>query len=301
MYLPGDLSMRQAASRPSAQTLTRLLLLVLFTSQQVGTSHAQEDTDLAKQSQNPLGTVISLPIETNVYFNIGPTEQTGYVMTLKPVLPVRIGEWNMINRVIMPMIYSQGQDVPIEKPVDIDLGYGSINIDKVTGSAFGLGDTTWQPLFGPADPGKLIWGAGPVLVAPTATEDRYKSDKWSSGPGFVALTMPGKWVLGMLTQNVWSFAGKGSAADVNKFLFQYFINYNLEEGWYLSTTPVITANWEANSDERWTVPLGGGAGRLVRFGNQPVDFKLAAYWNAEHPDNGPDWNAQFTVKFLFPK
>ncbi len=115
------------------------------------------------------------------------------------------------------------------------------------------------------------------------------------------ISWPGKWVIGMLTQNVWSFAGKSSAPDVNKFLFQYFVNYNLDDGWYLSTTPIITANWEARSSDRWTVPFGGGAGRLVRFGKRPVDFKLAAYWNAEHPDYGPDWSLQFTVKFLFPK
>jgi len=113
--------------------------------------------------------------------------------------------------------------------------------------------------------------------------------------------MPGKWVVGVLAQNVWSFAGDSDAADVNKFLFQYFINYNLDNGWYLSSTPTITANWEASSGNKWTVPFGGGVGRLVKFGKLPVDIKLAAYWNAEKPTFGPDWNLQFTVKFLFPK
>jgi len=264
-------------------------------------TQAQDGGDLAKQSQNPLGAMISLPFENNLLFNIGPSEKTGYALNFKPVLPVRIGEWNMINRFVVPVIYSGGQDVPGTGAPDVDLGYGSINFDKVSGSAFGLGDITWQPFFGPAEPGKVIWGVAPVLVMPTATEDRYASDKWSAGVGAVALTMPGKWVIGMLTQNVWSFAGKSSAADVNKFVFQYFINYNLEGGWYLSTTPIITANWEAPSGDRWTVPFGGGVGRLVRFGNQPVDFKLAAYWNAERPNYAPDWSLQFTVKFLFPK
>lgn len=264
-------------------------------------AHAQEGGDLAKQSQNPLGAMISLPFENNLLFNIGPSEKTGYALNFKPVLPVRLGEWNMINRFVVPVIYSGGQDVPATVAPDVDLGYGSINFDKVTGSAFGLGDITWQPFFGPAEPGKVIWGVAPVLVMPTATEDRYASDKWSAGVGAVALTMPGKWVIGMLTQNVWSFAGKSSAPDVNKFIFQYFVNYNLDGGWYLSTTPIITANWEAPSSDRWTVPFGGGVGRLVRFGNQPVDFKLAAYWNAERPTHGPDWSLQFTVKFLFPK
>jgi len=278
-----------------------LPVLAIGSSLCVGPARAQNGGDLAKQSQNPLGTVISLPFENNLLFNIGPSEKTGYVLNMKPVYPVRIGDWNMINRFVVPVLYSEGQDAPVPPPADFDLGYGSVNLDKVTGSALGLGDITWQPFFGPANPGKVIWGVAPVLVMPTATNDRYASDKWSAGVGAVGLTMPGKWVIGVLAQNVWSFAGKSSAPDVNKFLFQYFVNYNLDDGWYLTSTPVITANWDASSGNKWTVPFGGGAGRLVRFGKQPVDFKLAAYWNAERPANAPNWSLQFQVKFLFPK
>ena len=108
-------------------------------------------------------------------------------------------------------------------------------------------------------------------------------------------------VLGAFAQNVCSFAGDCDAQNVNKFLFQYFINYNLVKGWYLTSTPIITANWEASSGNEWTVPFGGGAGRLVKFGKQPVDFKLQAFWNAVKPDSGPDWSPQFQVKLLFPK
>jgi hypothetical protein len=270
------------------------LLLVIWTQ----TLFAQEE--LAKQSQNPLGTIISAPFENNVSFGIGPSDATAYLLNFKPVYPVNLGDWNLINRLILPVIYTEGQDVPLPTGPGIDSGYAGI-IELAQGSAFGLGDMTYQGFFGPANPGRVIWGVGPALVLPTATEDRYASDKWSAGPAAVALTMPGKWVLGVLAQNVWSFAGHSSASDVNNFLFQYFINYNIASGWYLSTTPVITANWEGRDGNKWTVPLGGGAGRLVRFGKLPVDFKLAGYWNAEKPEFGPDWTLQFTVKFLFPK
>jgi hypothetical protein len=171
----------------------------------------------------------------------------------------------------------------------------------VTGGAFGLADITYTAYLSPKESGNWIWGIGGALVMPTATEDRYSSDKWSAGPAFVALTMPGNWVTGILIQNVWSFAGDSAAANVNKFLFQYFINYNLDNGWYLSTTPIITANWQASSSNQWTVPFGGGIGRLVRHGKLPVDYKLAAYWNADKPEHAPDWNLQFTIKFLLPK
>jgi len=256
--------------------------------------------DLAKQSQNPLGTIISAPFENNLNFGIGPSDATAYILNMKPVYPVNLGDWNLINRFILPVIYSEGQDVPIPPGTVIDAGYAGI-IELAQGSAFGLGDITYQAFFGPAKPGKWIWGTGPAFVLPTATEDRYASDKWSAGITAVALSMPGKWVIGALAQNVWSFAGGSDASNVNKLLFQYFINYNLENGWYLSSTPTLTANWEASSGDRWTVPFGGGVGRLVKFGKLPVDFKLVAYWNVEKPSNGPDWNLQFTVKFLFPK
>ena len=138
------------------------------------------------------------------------------------------------------------------------------------------------------------------MEMPTNTND-LGSDKWSAGPAAVVLTMPGNWVLGMLAQNIWSFAGSSDAADVRKFTFQYFINYNLSAGWYLTSTPIITADWEKPSDQRWTVPFGGGIGKLARFGKQPVDFKLQGFGNVEKPDGGPDWSLQFAVKFLFPK
>ncbi len=280
--------------RTTIKVITCFFLLVM-SNQMV---FAEEE--LAKQSQNPLGTIISVPFENSFIFGIGPSDATAYMLNMKPVYPVNFGEWNLINRFIVPVIYTEGQDGPIPPDIEIDSGYAGV-IELAQGSAFGLGDMTYQGFFSPAKPAKWIWGVGPALVLPIATEDRYASDKWSGGFSAVALTMPGNWVAGFLVQNVWSFAGDSDAADVNNFLFQYFINYNLDDGWYLSTTPIITANWEADSGERWTVPFGGGVGRLVKFGKLPVDLKLAGYWNAEKPTFGPDWNLQFTVKFLFPK
>ena len=255
--------------------------------------------ELAKQSQNPLGTVIAVPFENNVYFGIGPSDSTVYVLNIKPVYPVKVGDWNLINRFILPVIYSEGQDVPIPPNTDVDLGFTGIG-ELVQGSAFGLGDMTYQGFFSP-EPEKWIWGVGPIAVLPIATEDRYQSNKWSAGITAVALTMPGNWVIGALVQNVWSFAGDSDAAAVNKFAFQYFANYNFNDGWYLTTSPIITANWEASNGDKWIVPFGGGVGRLIKFGKLPVDIKLAGYWNAEKSEFAPDWNLEFQVKFLFPK
>jgi hypothetical protein len=255
------------------------------------------DQDLAKQSQNPIGNMISLPMQNNTYFDVGPSEEWANSFQFQPVYPVNFGKVNLINRAIIPINYLAGQEVTVPAREQIQDDFVTFDTDSV----FGLGNITWQGFISPAKPGKLIWGAGPVLQIPTNTDDRLGTDKWSAGPGFVALAMPGKWVMGVLGYNIWSFAGPSDEDDINSLLFQYFINYNLAHGWYLSSAPVITANWEADSSQRWTVPLGGGVGRLVKFGKQPVDFKVQSFWYAEKPDNGPDWSLQLQVKLLFPK
>ena len=239
----------------------RILILSITLSVMVGTS-AFADQDLAKQSQNPIGNMISVPMQNNTYFGVGPSDEWANSFQLQPVYPVNLGKVNLINRTIIPINYLASQEVAAPAPVQ--LHEDSLTFD--TESVGGLGNITWQGFFSPAEPGKIIWGAGPVLQIPTATDDRLGTNKWSGGAGFVALAMPGKWVIGCLAYNIWSFAGPSDEEDVNSLLFQYFVNYNLVNGWYLTSAPVFTANWEVDSDDRWTIPIGGGAGRLVKFG-----------------------------------
>lgn len=257
----------------------RLGLLAVLFSLTTGPAIAEGDKDLAKESQNPIGNIISLPFENTTEFDVGTEDAIVNTLSLKPVYPVNVGEWNLINRAIVPIVY-QEERFPGE------------------GDEFGLGDLTLQVFASPAKPSKLIWGIGPAVILPTHTDDRLGTDALSLGPAVIALAKPGNWLVGALVQNLFSVAGDD---DVNLLSFQYFVNYNFDDGWYFSSTPTLTANWEADSDERWTVPVGGGVGRLIELGKQPIDIKLQAYWNAVHPDNGADWATQLQVKFLFPK
>ena len=247
--------------------------------------------DLAKASQNPVGDIISLPIELWHYGDM-PGNSDASMLVAKPVYPVSLGKVNLINRLIILYLWV---DANLS---ELDLGNTAVPFDDVNRAGFA--NIQYQGFMTPAEAGKVIWGVGPVLEMPTHTNN-LGSEKWSAGIGAVALTMPGNWVVGALVQNLWSFAGPNDADDVNKFTFQYFVNYNLTKGWYLTSTPVITANWEKPSGGRWTVPFGGGFGRLMKFGKQPVDFKVQAFSNVEKPDNGPDWAVMGAVKFLFPK
>ena len=166
---------------------------------------------------------------------------------------------------------------------------------------YGLGDM--QPTFfiSPRKPGKLIWGVRPVFQLPTATNRYLGPAKLGAAPSIVALTQPGHWTLGVLANNVWSVAGSGSRPDVNQFLTQYFINYNLQKGWFIGLAPIITANWEASHGNVWTVPVGGGIGRITKFGAQPVSLLAQFYGNAVHPANAPSWTMRLQISFLFPK
>jgi hypothetical protein len=238
--------------------------------------------DLAKASQNPISTLISVPFENISSFNNGPEDAYVNILNIKPVYPLNLSEnWNLINRAIVPLIY-QGE-----------------LIDGI-GSKTGIGDITYQGFFSPAKSGKLIWGVGPTVSFPTGAK-RLTTDKWSAGPAAIGLTMPGNWVVGALAFNLWSFAGDDDAEYVNQFSFQYFINYNLPKGWYLSSTPTITANWEADGGNTWTVPFGGGFGRVFKIGKQPVNAALRAYYNVVHPDDASNWNISAQLTFLFPK
>jgi len=257
-------------------------------------AQSQDAGELAKASQNPIGNMVSLPFQNNTSFGIGPNDAVSNVLNIQPVYPVSLSpKWNLVNRAIIPLIYRE-------------------EVFPGTGSVSGLGDISYTAFISPAKPGKLIWGVGPALLFPSAQEDQFASDKWSAGAGVVMLTMPGNWVLGVLAQNVWSFAGDSEAADVNQMLFQPIINYNFSKGWYFTSVPVITANWEADSDNRWTVPIGGGFGKITSWGRQPVDLSLAAFYNAVKPnplvdqgvnlDNqGESWTVRLQIKLLFPQ
>jgi hypothetical protein len=237
--------------------------------------------DLAKQTQNPVSSLISVPFQNNTGFGLGPNDRIQNVLNIQPVIPVSLGNWNMINRTIAPLIY---------QPL----------LGTESDGEFGLGDINHTMFFSPADPGKLIWGVGPVISFPTATKDILGTDKWSLGPSLIALTMPKQWVIGGLVNNVWSIAGNEDRADVNSMLLQYFVNYNFSNGTYLTSAPIITANWEADED-KWIVPFGGGAGAITKIGPQPINLQVSAYYNVAHPENGPDWSFRAQLQLLFPK
>jgi hypothetical protein len=269
----------------SALSVFIVLLLVVS----CPTAEAQESEDIRAKTQNPVGAMISVPLKNS--FDFGAPNGTAYFLNIQPVIPVAVGDWNLINRVIAPIISVDGF---ISGTPEIPSGTGG-------DGATGLGDINYSLFLSPAEPGKFIWGIGPSISLPTATDDQLGSGKWSAGPTAVVLTQPKPWTLGVLFRQIWSFAGTSLRPDVNQFLLEPFVNYNLSKGWYLISDMNITANWDAGSGNQWTVPIGGGFGKMFTIGKQAMNSKLEAYSNVERPDGAPDWVLSFTIQFLFPK
>ena len=245
--------------------------------------------DLAAKTQNPVGAMYSLPFKFT--FDYGADNGEATFLNIQPVIPVTVGNWNLINRVIMPLIDTPGlvTGTPeIPNPVQGD-------------GATGLGDINYSVFVSPAEPGKIIWGIGPSVMMNTATDDQLGSGKWSAGPTAVVLVQPKPWTIGLLGRQLWSFAGDSDRANVNQLLLEPFVNYNLAKGWYLISDMILTANWQADSKNRWVIPLGGGVGKMFEIGSQKMNTKLEAYYNAVKPDGAPDWTMSWTLQFLFPR
>jgi hypothetical protein len=244
-----------------------------------------------KAAQNPIASMISLPLQENWNYGIGPADRTQNIFNIQPVIPVSLGEnWNLIARYVTPIIY---QPYAIHQPSGPPIQTGE----------YGLGDMQPQFYFSPKQSGPVTWGAGPIFLVPTATNSRYLSQgKFGIGPTFVALAQPSFGTIGVLVNNIWSVAGHQDKPDVNQLYLQPFINYNLRKAWYLSFTSTgITANWEQKNGGRWVVPLGGGPGRVWRFGHQAVNIQSFFFGNVVHPPGASPWSFRMSFTLLFPK
>lgn len=255
-----------------------------------GAHDPEHPANLAEQTQNPVASLISVPLESNFNFGVGPADNFQYTLNVKPVIPQKLNEnWNWIHRGIQPIIAQDNLT---------NTGTG-IETDS---SIFGVGDLTYQGFVTSGKPSKVITGYGVVLVVPWG-ESGLSSEKWQAGPGFVALTKIDKWVFGSVVTQQWDFAGKGSAEDVSLAVWQYFINYNLQDGWFLTSSPTMSANWEAEkTGDRLTVPYGGGVGKIFKIGGHPFRASMQAFAYAETPDSvDTDFTIQAEFRLLFPK
>jgi len=259
-------------TKASSAIVATLLLLPAPTA-------AQTADELAKQTQNPVASLISVPLQGNWDFGLGDRDAVGSLLNIQPVMPFGVStSTNVILRVIMPLT---------SQPTS---GTERIN---------GLGDIVATAFFSPAKSGRIIWGVGPVFLLPAATNASLGSEKLGIGPSVVALTQPGKFTIGILYNQIWSVSGANDRDDVSSMFLQPFLNYNLGGGLAAGVAVEASANFEA--DEAWTAPLLFSISKVTLLGKRPVSFALAAGPMIASPAGGADWRFRLGATFLFPR
>jgi hypothetical protein len=261
--------------------LKKVLVISIFAIFLFNYSWAQDEApkeDLVKAAQNPIANMVSVPFVNSTNFGLGSDgDRTSNLLNIQPVIPFFQGK--LVTRTIFAI------------PSNPDYTESS-------GSRTGFGDILFSAFFAPKSKG-LTWGNGPAISFPKGGTD-FGSGKWAAGPSLVALAMPGKWVVGGVINNVWSFAGDEDKPDVNFMTFQPFINYNFPR-FYLTFSPIISANWKADSDNKWIVPLGLGAGKLVKLGGKlPLNLNANYFYNVVSIDYGPQWQIRVAAAVLLP-
>jgi len=243
-------------------------------------SDTEKGADAAAKdaAQNPVAAAISLPLQNNAYYGVGPYRRAENALLIEPVVPFRISKnWMVISRTIVPVVV-----VP--------------RLSSTAGVDYGLSNIQPQFYLSPVHAGKFIWGVGPQLWLPTATDKTLGINKWGGGPTTVGLYRSGHWLGGALINN--EFAGVNHVHE-NLMTLNGFLYYNFKRGWYVVSSPIVTADWTKERDKRWTVPVGGGAGKLFKIGSQPLNARAQFFNDVRTTTGGMDWQMQTQLQFLF--
>ncbi len=228
---------------------------------------------------------ITLPLRYEADFLDGAYKATKDTFEIdQAVVPFQLNsDWALITRTKLPGEVQPPKDLNDHWVDGLSNGYTTFFLSPEHGRDF-------------------YWGVGPVLYYPTATNSALGVNKWGSGPSAAILHEDASpWVYGAVVNNIWSFGGPpGSSDRTNQLLLNPIVSYHFSDGWALSSSPNITANWIASGD-KWTVPVGGGFSKVTRLGEQPIKLALEAYYNVIRPNAGNDtWVLQATLTFIFP-
>jgi hypothetical protein len=249
--------------------------------------HAQQTPEnLEKLARNPVGDAVKIPLAESINFGAGPYARTSSSLQIQPAIPFPIaGDWLLIPRIVATLAAYEPE------------------VSQADGGNNGPGDTVATFFLTPAHTGTVVWGVGPSLLIPTATDTNTGAGKWGLGPSLALIVQPNWGSIGTAVQNVWSLPGNSHRTSVNQLQIETSFSYNLPHGWYLLTAPTFSADWTQSSEERWLVPFGGGIGRTLEIGKKAVDWNIALYSNAIRPVGQlyPKWQVSLQCTLLYPR
>ncbi len=259
--------------------MRKLFLVLAVILGTYATMAQQSQEELSQAAANPLANLMSFPFQNNLNMNYGEYNRNTNILNIQPVIPFAKGK--LITRTIFPIV-----NIP-------DYANESGKLSS------GLADIVFTAFYVPKSKG-IMWGFGPVVELPTGGSLR-GTQKWSAGPSLVVLIQPGEWTMGGLINNAWSFAGDSERGDVNHMMINLFLVRQLGGGWYVNSAPIITADWTADSEDRWIVPLGAGGGKVVMLGGKlPLNLQTQMYYNLVRPDFGPEWQWRVQAQIMLP-
>ena len=242
-------------------------------------------SELNRQLTNPVSSIWSIANQFNNFeLNNGHWNNN---WNFQPVMPVSLTkDWNLITRPVMPF-------------------YNIVPHETAPGQferAAGLGDLALLELLSPAHSGNWVLGAGPTFIFPTATSHFTGQGKWQMGPSAVVGYLTKEFFIGVFPQQWWSIGGEHGRPGTNQMNLQPIATIFFGEGWSIGYSGNILANWTAPSEDVWTVPIGLGLAKVVKFGRLPVKLQLAVQYMPVHPRiSGQEWNVQVSITPVIPK
>jgi len=268
----------------SQRTMCRIAVILLFLMAAVSAAPLwamESNEELAKKTLNPVADLISVPLQYNQDYGIGPADAMKTYLNVQPVIPVGLNQdWNLIIRTIIPLIDMESAGPGLK-------------------DTSGMGDITQSFFFSPKLPvDGWIVGAGPVFLYPTASHDDLGNEKWGTGPTFVVLRQEHGFTYGMLANHIWSFAGNSGRQNVSATFLQPFFSYTTKTYTSFTVNTESTYDWE---NTQWTVPVNFMVSQILKIGSQPISLQLGYRYYADAPENGPDWGIRVNLVFLFPK
>jgi len=271
--------------------LNALFVVLLLATSGVGAQAASEESELPsleeidRQLNNPLSKTWALTLQDNIGIQEGELvdgSTWSNLLFFQPLLPVPVGKSLMFSgRPVFPLVTSP----------NVDFSSGESD-----GHTTGLGDIQLMTLIGPDKANGWVWGVGATFKFPTASDPVLGQGKYQAGPAAMLINMGRPWVYGFLAQHWSSFAGDDERPETSYTDFQYIVRYLLPKAWSIGAGPSISYNHEAESGDRWTVPIGLGVTKTVRVGKLPMKLRAEVHYSVVRPDSyGDAWNFRLQV------